>query len=272
MNEGIYDLLPSETYHAHKESYSRSSLMDFDKSPFHYWAKHLNPERPIKESTLQMFLGSAFHALILEPHLFADQYAIQPPKVLLKNVGREIYDAYKREIELLECGEKQILSPDEMQILWGMEKSLYKNNKAIELLNNAEIEKSFFWRDKKSGLMVKSRPDILHKNMYVDLKTCSDASPRAYQREMIDYGYHIQGAMVRDAIRNLENREMNNVINICVETKYPFTTAIYIIDEEALDFAEKKYKAILLDLKQCLETNEWPAYDIQTIGVPAWAM
>lgn len=272
INEGIYTNLSSEEYHCDKSSFSRSSIMDFMKTPYFYWAKHLNPNKPPKEDTTAIALGKAFHDFVLEPLEFGRKYTLEPEKVLLKDVGREKYEAYKAKMKELGLMQQIILSQDEMTKLFNMRFSLQNISQAVELLSNGEIEKSFFWRDKQSGLMLKSRPDILHKNMYVDLKTCNDASPVAYQREMVLYGYHIQGAMLRDAIRHFENRDMSNVINVCVETKYPYTVAIYLIDEAALNYAEELYKSKLLDLKECIEKNEWPSYEIQTVGMPKWAI
>lgn len=272
INEGIYETLSSEEYHGHKESYSRSALMDFDRSPYYYWAKHLNIYRPQKDATRNMALGSAFHTLILEPHLFGELYGVEPKKVLLKDVGREDYDAYKYFCEHLQKSNKTILTFDEMETLIAMQESLYANEKAKELLRDGLIEHSYFWRDPESGLMLKSRPDILHRKIYVDLKTCSDASPRAYQREMIDFGYHLQSAMIRDAVKTLENREISSCINICVETKYPHAVAIYLIDEAAIEWSQKKYKELALHLKHCLIHEDWPSFSIQTIGMPAWAI
>ncbi len=217
-----------------------------------------------------MELGSAFHTLMLEPHLFADNYTIKPPKVLLKDVGREVYDVFKRTELTLESTNKIVLSQEDYLNLLAMEKKILSSEQAMQLLSDGIIEQSYFWKDKDSGLMLKARPDVIHRNMYVDIKTCADASPRAYQHSMIDGGYHLQAAMVRDAIRHHENRDMNTTINICVENKYPYTVAIYIIDEAAIDHAEAQYKRNLRELKDCLEKDVWPSYETRTIGLPAW--
>jgi exodeoxyribonuclease VIII len=277
MKPGIYPNLSNEEYHGHKESISRSALMDFQISPFTYWAKHLNPARPQKDATRQMILGSAFHTLILEEDLFAKNYMSYPPKVLLKDVGREKYDEYKKLCETLESlipnyPNLIILSNDEKQTLFAMQERIEANEQAIELIKDARIEHSYFWIDKDSGLLLKARPDALHANMIVDLKTCNDASPRAIQNAMITGGYHIQGAMIRDAVEAIEGNRINTVINLCVETKYPHNMGIYILDEFAIDEGEKKYKQICLDLKTALETNSFCDYGIQTIGLPKWAM
>ena len=146
------------------------------------------------------------------------------------------------------------------------------NSAAMDLIRDSRIENSFFWQDEESGLFLKARPDILHENMIVDLKTCSDASPRAYQAEMVRYGYHVQGAMIRDAVEAIEGRRINNVINICVETKYPYNMGIYLLDEDAIDQGQIKYKQILVAIKNAIEHNSFNDYGIQTIGLPKWAI
>jgi exodeoxyribonuclease VIII len=264
--------LSNEDYHSRKEFISRSALMDFDKSPYTYWAKHLNPDRPKKDATSSMILGSAFHTLALEPKLFDDQYIMKPAPMLLKDVGREAYNIYKNAVEYIETCGKIVLSTDEYNNLGFMLLKLQANKDAMHLIRDAHIENSFFWKDEHSGLLLKARPDILHDNMIVDLKTTSNASPRHFQREMVDYGYHIQFAMIRDAVEIIEGRRINNCINIVIETKYPYNMAIYIIDEFALDEGQLKYKQLCLDLKNAIEENDFKDYGIQTIGLPKWAL
>jgi exodeoxyribonuclease VIII len=264
--------LSNEDYHSRKEFISRSALMDFDKSPYTYWAKHLNPDRPKKDATQQMILGSAFHTLILEPNKFDNEYDILPQKVLLKNVGREVYDSFKKREEELLKSSKIVLTESEYINLINMRFAFERNKEAMQLIRDACIENSFFWKDEHSGLHLKARPDILHDNMIVDLKTTSNASPRHFQREMVDYGYHIQFAMIRDAVEIIEGRRINNCINIVIETKYPYNMAIYIIDEFALDEGQVKYKQLCLDLKNAIAENKWSDFGIQEIGLPKWAL
>lgn len=271
---GCYTELSNENYHAIKSYLSRSALMDYARSPYTYWAKHLNPDRPNQEkNTPAINLGKAFHTMMLEPHLFEKSFYVLPEKVLLKNVGKEAYEAYKKaEEEGTSFKDKVVLTRNDYELLLAMQARFNSNGRAKELIEGALYELSFFWQDEHSRLMLKARPDILHENMIVDLKTCSDASPRAYQAEMVRYGYHIQGAMIRDAVEAIEGRRINNVINICIETKYPYNMAIYIIDEFAIDEGQIKYKNILLEMKRALEENSFSDYGIQTISLPKWAI
>jgi len=270
IEPGIYESLTSDEYHGDKASISRSALMDFKKSPRNYWAKHLNPDRPLKNATPAMEFGTAFHTLILEPHLFDAQYFVLPEKVLLKNVGREKYDEYKSIEKEAEETKKTVLSRSDYLKLQAMRTNLIANERAIALIQGAVYESSYFWEDEHTGLIVKSRPDILHANMYVDLKTCADASPHAFQKAMASGGYHIQAAMVFDGVHKLESRRLSACINICVETDYPHSIGIYIIDESALNVGHSEYKNLLLQLKSAIVHNEFEDYQIETISLPAW--
>lgn len=271
LPEGIYTDLSSEYYHRDKNSISRTALMDFKKNPRLYWAKHLNPNRPPAESKPSWEFGTAFHTLILEPHLFWEHYQIAPEPVLLKDVGREVYDRYKHNMSNIERSGKTILSTQIWTTLRHMQDSLNANARTKELIEGAVYESSYFWKDPHSGLMVKSRPDILHPNIYIDLKTIDDASPQNYQREMAKYGYHTQAAIVKDGVRILEGRELSACINICVEKQYPHGIGTYIIDEVAIEAGHCEYKQLLLDMKNCISNNDFSDYEPQTIGLPKWA-
>lgn len=270
MYLGHYKDLSSSEYHDDKTSISRSGIMEFARSPYHYWSKYLNPNAPSPKRKKEWDLGTAFHTMILEPHLFDKQFAPKPPKVLLKDVGREAYEAYKLMVEEIENSNRIIISDEDYLDLILMAQSLHANSQAKELMADCLIEQSYFWVDKESRLRVKARPDLICPRVYIDLKTVSDASERAYQNEMIKYGYHVQAAMVRDAFKEVENHEMQLFFNICVEKSYPYSVVIYMIDEAAVDYGEKFYKNKLKELSSCIATNVYNSYESKIIGLPTW--
>jgi len=269
---GIYKTLSNKDYHADKNSISRSALIDFKKNPRYYWAWHVNPNRPVKKQTEAMIFGSAFHCYVLEPDKFYETYAVEPTKVLLKNEGETAYRIYKNQCEELARSSKIVLSHETYDELTLMHYELFENIKAAELIRKARYEQSYFWKDDESGLMLKARPDILHENMIVDIKTIDDASPHGFQRAMMKGSYHIQGAMIRDAVRILEGRDIPNIINICIEKTYPYSIGIYIIDEEAINSGQQEYKQLCLDLANAIKYNQFDDYEPQTIGLPKWAL
>jgi exodeoxyribonuclease VIII len=267
IKPGIFKDLDNEVYHGHKESISRSAIMDFRESPYRYWAKHLNPERPVKEKTEAMIFGGAFHTFILEPDKFPFEYAIKPAGIDRRTTkGKIAYEEF-----LAESAGKIELSQEEHKTLMQMRKAIRADSRAMQLIEGAQYETSLFWEDEETGLLLKSRPDIWHDNMIVDLKTIADASAHSFQRAMVSGGYHIQGAMIQDGIKKHTNHFIPNVINLCIEKEYPYSIGIYIIDDEALKSGKAQYKETLVDLKHALVNNLYPDYEVETIGLPKWA-
>lgn len=285
---GKYTDLSNADYHADTNSISRSAIMNFANSPKKYWANYLNEFRPEKKTTAPMLFGEAFHTLILEPARFSTEYCINPtlhklPKVgLLRDLGREEFDRQKadranvsklneiiqREIdENLET--KKCISGDDYQRLLDMQSALKANPEAYDLISAGENEASYFWKD-ESGLTVKARPDCVQGSIVIDLKTCADASPKAFQRAMCDGGYHIQAAMILDALKAVENKDVVSFACIAVESVYPFSTVVYLIDPAAIEAGRIKYKSVLVDMKLAQEQNSYCDYATQFIGLPSW--
>jgi len=269
IKPGIYPHLSNDHYHT-DTAISRSGIMMFLDSPYKYWAHYINPDRPSKKQTDAMEFGSAFHMLVLEPDLFDENYIMKPKKVLLKEVGEELYRKYKSVCDYIENHELIALEFEDFNTLCRMRDAILNHKEAYELIQNAVIECSHFWEDPHTGIMCKARPDVLSQNYVVDLKTIANASPSYFQRAMSDHGYHIQAAMIRDAIRENGGADIKTFINICIEKTYPYQIGIYIIDDEALEIGRQEYKQALLDMKVCREKDEWPSYEIQSINLPTW--
>jgi hypothetical protein len=271
IQPGIYPNLSNDDYHAHN-SISRSKLMDFAVSPYTYWAMHINPNRPPKRTSKAFEIGQALHDFILQPKLFEKEYDIEPKKILLKNTSRREFDAYKNECAALELSGKIILSFEDYKKLDEMRDRILNYKEARELIEGARYEESYFWIDPETELLIKTKPDILHHNMSVDFKTTRDASSRAFKGSIIEYGYHIQAATVREGRKMCEQRHVPDFINLCIEKEYPYHIGIYIMEEEAIDKGHEEYRQLLVDLQRALAHNEWPDYPIETIGLPRWAV
>lgn len=119
-------------------------------------------------------------------------------------------------------------------------------------------------------MLLKARPDILHEHFIVDLKTSRDASPKGFQRSMCEGGYHIQAAMIIDAVKAIDKREVQTFINIVIEKEYPFSVGVYVIDQAAVEFGRTQYKTALRNLKVAREANSFLDYETQVIGLPNW--
>jgi hypothetical protein len=290
FEQGVHDI-SNEDYHV-SEGVSRSAIMEFKKTPFHYWNAYLNPDRPSREkNTEATIIGNAFHTIVLEPDKFKNRYVVKMPSAeklekvpLLRDVGRDVYDAAKKKHEEGKARQEQaeadfaflsegkiILSQDSYDVIVSMKKRLLENEQAAALIEGAQYEKSIFWTDPHTGLMCKCRPDIWHLNMIGDLKTAASAASRDFQRSLYNYGYHIQAGMINEGLRIVHGIDMRDFIYIAQEKDFPHAHAIYKLDELALEQGVVDFKNTLLKIKICYEKNEWPSYPTQIITLPAYA-
>lgn len=267
----IFTDMTNEDYHAHP-AISRSGVLELLKSPYHYYMRYLSPDKEKKEPTKAMDMGNAFHTMILEPEKFNNDFIVKPAPVLLKDVGREVYDIYKNALDNIEKMGKTVLSVDDMSLLEKMQKSINAHPDASRLITGGIHESSLFWVDEHTGIECKARPDIWHEEIVTDLKTITSADRNTFQRSIVDGGYHIQAAMIREAIRQNTGKDVTSFTYIVCEKTFPYATAVYILDEATLEQGHCAFKNCLLELKRCIENNAWPAYETQTISLPTWAI
>lgn len=271
IEPGIYTDLSNDQYHA-DPAISRSRIMTFRESPYKYWAEYENPEhlklKPLMGKTEPLIFGNAFHTMMLEPDLFYDLFAVKPEGIDKRTIkGKKEYEEY-----LIAKGNRTELSMDKIYLLHLMREAIEKHPEALALIQGAQYESSYFWRDANTGLMCKCRPDILHGNMIVDLKTIQSASSRYYQREMVERGYHIQAAMIREGVYQNTGVDIPNVVNICIEKVYPYEIGIKIISESALEAGKKAFFETLIDLNSRMRDNIFPSYQTEFVELPAWAL
>lgn len=261
--------MTNEDYHAHP-AISRSGVVELLKSPYHYYMRYLSPDKQKKESTKAMEIGNAFHTMVLEHEKFDSECVVKPEPVFLKDVGREAYDAYKQLLEDIEKSGKIVLSQDEFQMLQNMLGSINAHPDASRLITGGVHESSLFWTDEHTGIECKARPDIWHDEIVTDLKTITSADPHTFQRAIVDGGYHIQAAMIREAIRQNTGDDVKTFSYLVCEKTFPYCVAVYVLDELTLEHGHCEFKNALLKLASCKKSDTWPSYETQTISLPGW--
>ncbi|HEY2566533.1 MAG TPA: PD-(D/E)XK nuclease-like domain-containing protein [Candidatus Aquirickettsiella sp.] len=264
IKPGLYDL-SIEDYHRGL-GISRSGLMEFKRSPYHYWYKYLNPDYQPEPATTAQILGNALHTYVLEPNEFEKRYFVISEFNKTTKEGKARWQQIQ-----FELGNREILSFHQYQTLQHMTASLQKHKLAMQLIENAEIEQSLYWTDPDAGILCKCRPDILRCNLICDLKTAQDGSPRSFQYAVFNYGYHIQAVMIQEAIKQLKQTVIKDFLFLVIEKSAPYAISIYQLDEASIEQGRHEFKQLLMRYKHCLETNEWPTYTIQEISLPRYA-
>jgi hypothetical protein len=269
MTPGVHDI-SIDQYHS-GPGISRSGIQIFRRSPLHYWHNYLRPniekepEPEIITKRNALSFGNAFHTYVLEKDQFGKRYMVAEKHNRTTTVGK------KAHAEMLQLkGNKQLLCSETFEEIKLMNAQIDSSPTGSGLIAGALYEKSLFWTDKDTGLLCKVRPDIWHKNMVVDLKTCCDASPREFKRSVFSYGYYMQAAMIHEALYALYDINMMDFIFLAIEKDPPYAVAIYQLDELTIQRGVEDFKETLWDMKECFETNFFPSYPDSIVDLPSY--
>jgi hypothetical protein len=280
--------LSNDEYHS-SAGLSRSALMRFKRSPMHYWYEYESGDFVKPESTPALILGDVVHTLVLEPHLYAERYAIQPvlpalPKVgLLRDVGRDIFetqkaaraameaqnDAFGHEFLVSSAG-KMVISADVAAKAVAMAGAIQSHDIARDLFQDCLFEQSIYFSHENTGIQLKARPDAMSGSIVIDLKTSLDASYRGIQNSAYKYGYFLQSGFIHQALKSI-GIEMEKFIIVAVEKEPPFAVGIYILDQEAIDYGVNQLNELMAGMTHCIENKNWPSYPIKNLSVPNFA-
>lgn len=248
--------MSSEEYHS-IPAVNASLLKQIARSPAHARAYMTAPQ----ETTAAMAFGTAFHACVLEPEKFAENYIVFSGDRRTK-AGKEDYEAILK-------ANRIPLSDDDYSTITLMAGAIGDHDAAASFVRDREgnAEASVFWRDERTGLQCKCRPDIWLGKVLVDVKTTDDASPEGFAKSIVKYGYHLQAA------HYLEGTGAESFVFVAVEKKPPYAVAVYVLDQLSLQYAIDKRNALLDYWADCQKAALFPAYStgIQTISLPNWA-
>jgi hypothetical protein len=239
-----------EEYLSKKDHIAASDIKSFLNSPAkYYYEKYVRKE---KEEKKHLTLGSAIHELILEPHLFKTNYVIFPKVDGRTKEGKTAMEKFK---EISEG--KTILNEDEMEMINGIAKNAMNNHTLVELLKDSYREVSCYTVDEKTGLKIRMRPDILPqtKRILGDLKSCLDSSPKKFKSDCYTYGYSISAAYYGDFL----GRE-NYLFIACAKTP-PYEVALYVLNDEMVQYGREQYRMGLDLIKFCTDNNYFPSHN-----------
>ena len=132
--------------------------------------------------------GQAFHAMLLEPEVFKRNYAAMPTDEKGRKhsrrtkLGSEAWAEYEKE-----HGEKWPIKADRIGELVAMRDSVMQHKIAHDLISNASYtELSAVWEHPSFGFLCKGQIDLVTQyegwTWVIDVKTCVDASPEAFNR------------------------------------------------------------------------------------------
>lgn len=267
---GIYRGIPLSVYHsAHicdGPSLSSSGMRTlFNESPAHFYCNWPgNPDAPEQETSRALVIGSAVHHLILGEDNFAETFAIQPPEYEaaggeIKKWNNNAGDC-KAWHKAIAAEGRTVLLGSEVEMIRGLAKSLGIHPLIRAGALNGQIERSIFWKDEKTGIWLKSRPDTIPGDSgdFVDLKTTDSVQWRDLVRSIGKFSYHQQGSLIRRAAREALGIENPTFSLVFVEKDAPYCVRVVTLKDNDLDRGDKQNRVAIDVFASCLKAKRWP--------------
>ncbi len=285
LQPGIHQI-PEDDYHELTE-FSNTDLKLIGRSPAHYYAARLDPEREEQKDTPAKIAGRILHCAILEPEQFNRRFVVVPEEAPNKPSSRQRNAKNPSEDSIrailwwdefnLQYGDKTIIKHDDQVKYQAIAKSIRSHPELAGFMDGALVEQTFIATDPETGVKVRCRVDLLTKihgaNVVVDLKSCEDARRGPFERACYTYGYFHQDAFYRDVIEWSGWGKIGLFAFAAFEKEPPYALKLYYSTDDALTRAKAKYRRSLNIAAECLERGVWPSYDtdIEALDYPPWA-
>lgn len=275
---GLYSKVPLSRYHDPKicvgPSISTSGLTKINPdigSPAHFYAQWRGNPKKSEEDEIEeehFVLGRALHHLILGEPFFAKQYVQQPEEYPDKKSGelkkwRYVQGGYCdnwRKSRLKEG--RSILTSGMIEQIKQMSVSLGNHPLVKHGLLNGLIERSFFWKDKETGIWLKWRPDSVPIDTdppeFGDIKTTTSTLYPDLVSVLRKRAYYQGAALGRVACREILGTDMGSYTLIFVEKKPPYWSRDFRMDLEDLDRGDRMNRACIRTFASCLKSGFWP--------------
>ena len=270
---GQYNIT-NEQYHA-SEGISSSGLKLFARSPAHYYAAYLDPNRQPRKETPAFELGSLIHSAVLEPEKYFAQFYPLPRK-LDRRLKDDKLEAEFHEGKAAEMGMK-VITAEQHQTCERIVEAVHNSPAGSFLFGQAGlVEQSFYWQDWQHGVLCKARPDKLLPQYatILDLKSTTSAAKSDFARHAYNFEYHISAAFYMRGVEAVTGEAVKSFVFFPFEKEPPYACAFYEPDAQMLQAANNRIDTILANYAECLRTGEWPGYpqEIEPISLPAWAV
>jgi hypothetical protein len=108
--------------------------------------------------------------------------------------------------------------------------------------------------------------------LILDIKTTDDASPHRWQWSAVDYGYHRQAFIYREAVWGERDFEPYRFIFAVVEKPkpstrgIPLTVALYELDDVTMEMGEEDTWRLVQDYEDRTSNGWWQQYYSSGIG------
>jgi len=256
--------LSNEVYHA-GPGLSSSVLKKFSLSPAHVYVAITERHEPTKA----MKFGSMVHDFILLPDEFSSTYHTDDFALALCKADAKaprstnVYKNAVREWKLKNQG-CEIVTQEDINICKSMHEAVCKHKVSSKLLSGGKSEQSIFWKDVKTGVLCKCKPDYLSDKYLVDLKTANSVAHEDFSKTSYTLGYHISLAFYQQGIKAVLGIEPPAIL-VALEKEPPYGVIVYPFGQDEIMHGHMLCGHFLKQYKQCVDSDNWSCYPEKAI-------
>lgn len=271
---GVHTSMSAAAYHALPSLSNSLAQILIAQSPQHAWTASpaLNPNYTRVEKE-EFDIGQATHALLLEGQ---DRMAVIEADDWRKKDARAERD------EARAAGKHPVLAKRYQDVLKMRDVAVRAIAECDQLsglsLSNGQPEVVLTWHDLDS-VACRARLDFLSavlpfgNRIVLDYKSTTDATPRAFSRQIARMGYHYQEEFYSRGVQHtLGQRPM--FVFMAQETTAPYACSFHACAPSLQAMAKAEVDYAIRLWRDCLRSNRWPAHDqrIHYAEAAAWQL
>lgn len=280
------------------EGLSQSAMKEVLRSPAHYRARY-GPDAEPFFPTPAMQVGTAVHALLLEPEEFERKYCsradYQGEPTVAELQERLTADAVEfkksaKKAELLALAypdglptdSRTALGSEEWRTVHGVAEALRSHDLAGAWFDDTQPDyrkhnEVSIYAQGPTGQTLKARLDRIQdggdRMLILDLKTTDCADPSSFARKLVGLNYDLQAAWYSRLAGEAFPDCRADFLFVAVERKPPYAVQVYRADESVITSGLRKMDRAISRYSECVALDYWPSYDpeVLPISMPRWA-
>lgn len=220
-----------------------------------------------RKDTDATILGTAAHAAILTPDLFAASYDVKPEGMTFASKeGKAWRDDPAR-------AGKRIIDAKTAATVACIRAAFQAKRPAALSLEGATVEHSVLWSCPESGLALKGRPDWYDDEYVYDLKVTRDAGPQLAYRAYVA-GWMHQLAHNRSGLHANGLSAIKAGRIVAIQPTAPHYVWCVEVKESTLDVLALENENTTKAMAKCEATGEWPGTPDEwtRVEMPAFAL
>ena len=254
--------MPDREYHARTELSSTGVRRLLDSpARFRYLADNPQPPKAVFD------LGSAAHTKILG---VGSNVVVYPEEHLTPSGAVSTKQATRDWEQEQRAGGFIPISSTDAGRVDAMAEAVLADPRARNILETITGREVTIIAD-VDGVPSRARFDV-YDGVAADLKTTRDASPKAFNRSVGAYGYHVQEQWYADVHKAETGSGLGGFTFIVVESTAPHLVGVYDLDWMWEEIAQKLTRRARELYLACESSGVWPGYQPATLTPPTWAV